>query len=212
MYSSISLVTPPVIEPVAITVVRKHLRVDHTDEDDLLTIYANTARVLAEHYLDRALITQTLQWTMADAPIYGQPFAGLPAPLQVLPLSYSWANIQRRPVELPRSPVQSVISVSTLDVHGTATLLTSGYDALVGSDPGRIRFSGGSPGGLQPGGGLQVTYIAGYGTPDAVPMPIRHGILLLAAWLYENRGDAETEWPMVVYRLLDPWRVVTFGG
>ena len=42
--------------------------------------------------------------------------------------------------------------------------------------------------------GIEVRFVAGYGSGFAdVPQPLRQGIVQLAAFLFENRGDAVSE-------------------
>ena len=43
-------------------------------------------------------------------------------------------------------------------------------------------------------------------------MPIRHAILLLTAFLYEQRGDAIAEMPAFARNLMQPYRLWTFAG
>ena len=61
---------------------------------------------------------------------------------------------------------------------------------------------------------MVIDYTAGYddSDPAAVPMPIRHAILILTAFLYEQRGDASAEMPVVANRLMQPYRLWTFSG
>jgi uncharacterized phiE125 gp8 family phage protein len=59
-----------------------------------------------------------------------------------------------------------------------------------------------------------IDYTAGYddGDPAAIPMPIRHAILLLTAFLYEQRGDVAGEMPAFARNLMAPYRLWTFAG
>jgi hypothetical protein len=68
MFASLRVVTPPATEPVEIASIRRHCRVDSNYDDDLLTAYAISARTLAEQYLNRALITQELLFSMMHSP------------------------------------------------------------------------------------------------------------------------------------------------
>jgi hypothetical protein len=43
-------------------------------------------------------------------------------------------------------------------------------------------------------------------------MPIRHGILLLTAFLYEQRGDVDGTMPAFARNLMQPYRLWTFSG
>lgn len=210
MYQSLQVVTPPATEPVAVADARAHCRIDTTFDDTYLGGLVTAARMLVEEHLARCLITQSLLWSVADAPMTGAPYPGMPAPLQVLPLAFTWLTLQRRSIELPRSPVQSVDGVQQVAGDGTVSPVAAGaVNALLGSNPARLRINAAPPS----GGGFVVRFTAGYGTTaDTVPRPIVQALLMLTAWLYENRGDAGGDWPVVVERLLAPYRIVTFGG
>lgn len=60
---------------------------------------------------------------------------------------------------------------------------------------------------------MQVQYVSGFGTePDSVPIAIRHAVLMLASFLYENRGDtSDSDMPRSVTRLLSMYRVPSFS-
>jgi uncharacterized phiE125 gp8 family phage protein len=59
-----------------------------------------------------------------------------------------------------------------------------------------------------------IDYTSGYHDSDAeaVPMPIRHAILLLTAFLYEQRGDVAGDMPAFARNLMGPHRLWTFSG
>jgi uncharacterized phiE125 gp8 family phage protein len=61
---------------------------------------------------------------------------------------------------------------------------------------------------------MSIDFTAGYddADPNAVPMPIRHGILLLTAFLYEQRGDVDGTMPAFARNLMQPYRLWTFSG
>ena len=199
-----------------ICLARKHCRIDYTDDDDLLAAYITGARQIAENYLNRALITQTLQFVSADTPpnADGWPMLPLSPAIVVMPQWYSGALFSRRAVSLPRAPLQSVIGVSTGRWGQADTTLTLGTDYTVDAEmqPGRIRLHPNSTT-PWPQDHLSVTYVAGYGdTAAAIPQQIIIGILWLTAWLYENRGDVLPDMPKGAEMLLTPHRIVTFGA
>ena len=210
MQQFLRVATAPASEPVSVALARQHCRIDEALDDGLLALNILTARTMAEEYLSRALITQSLLWSMSETAPTGALAPGWAPQLQVLPLAFTWLSMQRQPVDLPRSPVRSIDAVQVLAADGTATpVAAGGYDALLGSEPARLRLRQATP----PGGGLAVAFTAGYGdNGDAVPAPIRQAILFLTAWLFENRGDVGGEWPAVAYRLLAPYRLMSFGG
>ena len=94
----VRVITPPAQMPVSLDTTKEHLRVDGTDEDDLITGYLKAAITRAENITGRALITQTLEERFVRC-------AG--------------------EVELTRWPVQSIESVTLagVDVTGYASEL-----------------------------------------------------------------------------------------
>jgi uncharacterized phiE125 gp8 family phage protein len=211
MRSTVTIVTPPATEPVSIDLLRSHLRVDTANDDLLLANYLRAARTMAELYLSRALVTQTLLWTM-------QPVN------PVWPRNHGlWWTL-----ELPRMPVQSVSSVVTLDRQGYSTTIAAavlpvvypnyftGYIADLAQEPARLRISPRTilanmrelcETNLEY---VQVTFVAGYApSGPAIPQPIIDAILMTAANLYEHRGDeADVPMPRAIEWLLDPYRMM----
>jgi hypothetical protein len=212
VYSTLRVVTPPAIEPVSLTLARQHLRLDHESDDVLLAGYIAAARQWAEGWLGRVLITQTLRWTMAEDPPAGA-LPLLPMPLLVLPVILSFPQIWNRRLDLPRSPVQSVLAVTTVDQDGNSTILdpSADYSVDLSLDPGRLCLSRDTyPTYARH---VSVDFVAGYGdTGLAAPASIIAGLLLLIGFLYENRGDAGGEMPEAAKQLMWPHRVMYFGG
>lgn len=219
MLSTLRVVAPPASPAVPLAVVKQHVRVDNSGDDPLLAFYVESATQTVEAYLARALISQTLAWTVQETPPGNVPL--VPAGnLLVLPLAFSGAVFTGRALELPRSPVQQVLGVRMGAGSDARDVAADRYALDLGQDPARLRLLGGlslygGAGGYGYGTqGFSVTFRAGYGdTPEAIPAPIRHSIMLLCGSLYENRGDTADggEMPAVVSRLLAPWRVPVFA-
>jgi hypothetical protein len=211
LYTTLLSVAPPAVEPVSVTLARRHCRIDNIDDDDLLSIYITTARLLAENYLSRALITQTLAYVVSQSPPTGGWPVTLMAPI-ILPLWLPFELLYQRPIELPRSPVQSILSVSMTNCDGSSTTLTSAdYSSDTTMEPSRVLLGAGFQ--PMPEQDVTITFVAGYGsTPAAVPQQIIMAILFTVAWLYEHRGDEALEMPQIAYTLMTPHRLVTFGA
>lgn len=209
MLTTLTVVTLPAVEPVSLDQARTHCRIDTGSDDELLASYLTAARAMAEQLLGRVLITQTLLWT-------------------VMPENPVWPSMHflRDPLELPRSPVQSISSVTVRDTYGNVTTIAAGslpvvppaellgYKADLSVQPAQLVIGPGTI--LTDGRNLrqanldhvQVQFVAGYGTDGStVPQPIRTAILLITAFLYENRGDAGGEMPRAARWLLDPYRL-----
>jgi uncharacterized phiE125 gp8 family phage protein len=213
MLTTLEIIVPPKCEPIDLDLLRRHIRIDHFDDDVLLRGYLAAARSMAEMYLSRVLVTQTLQWTMQ-------------------PRDAVWPERHHLhwTLELPRSPVQSIVSIQVNDERGNETTILPavlpvvppagmhGYKADLAFTPSRVKI--GRTTLLIDGRTLsrtniesvQVVFVAGYGDPEAIPQPILDAIMLTAAYLYENRGDAGgNEMPRAVEWLLDPYRIMFLG-
>lgn len=204
LHTALSVVSGPAAEPVSVVTARAHLRIDHTFDDALLAIYIATAREQAEKFLGRALITQTLRWTLAQADDRRPR-----GPFRL-----------RGTIELPRAPVQSISSVIVTDADGVTTNLVSGdYMIDLTLEPARLDIDDAAVltgGNVIRGTDLQhiaVTFVAGYGTAaTSLPPSIINAVLLHIAFLYERRGDDGGELPPAVNSLLAPHRLWHFGG
>ena len=210
MLSTVSIVSQPAAEPVSLDLVRAHCRIDSQSEDELLAGYLRSARMMAERYLSRALITQTIQWTVTPEN-----------------RRRPWYHYLHETLELPRAPVQSISTVTVLDDLGNSTAVSAatlpvvppavllGWKADTAHDPARLTI--GRETVLVDGRVLrhvnvdhiQVQFVAGYGVDGSfVPQPILDAIKLLTGFLYENRGDVPAEMPRAAEWLLDPYRLM----
>src|SRR5262245_62028604 len=153
---ALSLVTPPAVEPVTLADLKAHLRITTSDEDALLTSYLRAAR----QYIDgkdgiwnRALITQTWDWTLDAFPTSSAESLRVPLP-----------------------PLQSVTSVQYLDVNGvTQTWPSANYTIDTKTEPGWIApaFGQSYPAALIAFNAVTVRFVAGYGPTGAdVPEPL----------------------------------------
>lgn len=173
-YRSLTRQTPPTVEPVTLTEAKAHLRVDTDTDDAYITGLITAAREWVEQYLDRTLI-QT-QWVMRFDKF---PDSGI------------------KPVELPRPPMATsgtataVAITFTAEAGTTGTYSTAEYRVDRHSTPGAILPIYGSTWTphRQDDNAISVTWWAGYGSSgSAVPAAIRHAILMLIGFWYENRS------------------------
>jgi uncharacterized phiE125 gp8 family phage protein len=210
MLSTVQIATQPTVEPLSLDLVRQHCRIDYTGDDVLLSGYLRAARTMAESYLGRVLITQTILWTMTPENS----------------LRPMW-HFLRGPLVLPRSPVQSISSVTVLDQRGNSTAISPatlpivppaqllGYRSDLAHVPARLYIG---PSTILTDGrelrivdleNIQVQFVAGYGADaTTIPQPILDAILLYTGFLYEHRGDAPAEMPKAAEWLMDPYRLM----
>lgn len=182
------LITPPAIEPVSLAEAKAHLRVVHTEEDQLIGTLINSARRIVEARSGLLLIQQV--WT---AYLDNWPETGI--------------------INLPLWPVTTV---NDLTVYGednvAAAIDPAHYFADSASRPARLVMRG-SRAWARPGriaNGIAVTMTVGYGAAaTAVPAPLREAILVLVAHWFEHRGNANPPpLPLTLDALIRPYRGV----
>ena len=193
-------VSPPAALPLSLAELRAQCRLtddDGTDEDALLMAYLRAAVEYTEQYTGLALITQTWQ----------QTFSAFPSQLY-----------HPKYLTLTRRPVRSVESVVYRDTAGVEQTLDSSIYNLRGI--GReytvstleLALSQSWPATAVDPEAVTVTYVAGFGDDhNAVPEMIRHALMLLTAYWFNQRESALidpqiVEVPFGTTALLDPWR------
>jgi uncharacterized phiE125 gp8 family phage protein len=159
---------PPAKEPITLDEAKAHLRILTSDDDEYITALIETAREYCEEYTGRALITQTIEAFVDEAP----PAA----------------------ITLPKPPLQTVASVVFTAEDGTETTApATDYHVDANGFYGVITLKSGkswpSPT-LLPSSGIKITYDAGYGDDETdVPRRIRQAMLLLIGHWYEHREE-----------------------
>ncbi|KAB2787784.1 hypothetical protein F9K97_07545 [Brucella anthropi] len=176
----------PATTPISLAEAKAHLRVEHDDQDALITAQIEAATSLLDGHvgiLGRALVTQTWQ----------QDLAGFAA---------------RMP--LPLSPVSAVVSVSFFDTSNVQQMLDAGLYALQTDARGTCVIL--QPGQSWPAtyprpDAVSITFTAGYGSASDVPAPIRQAILLIVQRLFDGADtsiDAAVD--RTVHALITPYR------
>lgn len=210
MYASLRVLEPPATEPVTLDLAKQHCRIDNDNDDNLVTMYIGTARVMVENFLNRAIFTQQLQWNVTWAP---PPTATPLVPQSLIVFPLNWPPLVKRPIELPRGPTQSVEQIMWGPIYDMQVADTDDYDVNLLVDPAYVAVK---PQLLPqiPQQSMSINYTSGYDDSDAskVPAPILHGILMQTAWLYEQRGDVSADLCPAVRTLLMPYRLWTFAG
>jgi uncharacterized phiE125 gp8 family phage protein len=210
MFGSLRVTTPPAQEPVDIDLIRRHCRIDSDYDDDLLTMYGTSARQWAEAWLNRALITQGLLLSMTTSP---PPTASPLVPQSLIVFPLNWPPTIRKPISIPRAPCQKVNMVLTgFPDEMSPADPENDYILNLMVEPAQVSLKAPLVP-MIPAMSMQIDYVAGYGDdPENVPAPIRHGILLLTAYLYEGRGDVNSEGPDAAWSIMAPYRLFQFAG
>lgn len=174
---SLALVTPPVVEPLSLDVVKDHVQQWTNVDDRLLTTQIAAARDRGELATRRAWMTQTWDWFHQAFPDGGRAF------------------------ELPKPPLQSVVFVKYTDVAGTVHTLVEGTDYVVEAPSGprcrrgRISLPYGSvwPYARPQAKSVQIRFICGYGdSVEDLPPLLVAAALMDCATLYAQRENAVT--------------------
>jgi uncharacterized phiE125 gp8 family phage protein len=177
---------PPAIEPLTVSEVKAHLRIDRSDEDSYLSSLITVARQAAETRMERTLIQSTWKLTLDRFP---------------------------DAILLSMPPIVSVQSVSYTNSAGVSVVLSaSDYVVDAISEPGWVVPAQGKSFPQALGiNAVTVTYVAGYGSlASDVPAPIRHWLLLAIGEMYDGNRSVSAERPRVPQDfadgLLDPYR------
>ena len=176
----------PAEMPVTLAEAKAHLRVDHDDQDDLITAQIKAATAYLDGYagiLGRALVTQT----------WRQDFAGF---------------ADRLP--LPVSPVIAIVSVSYFDGGNVQQTLDAGvYDLFADARGAYVTLRPGQvwPVTFHRADAVSITFTAGYGAAADVPEPIRQAILLIVQRLFDGADTSiDVAIDRVVHVLIAPYR------
>lgn len=158
----------PASEPVTLEQAKLQCRVDHADEDDLITALIKPARELAEHRTGRAFITQTCEWVMP--------------------------SLDGDKIAFPVAPVQSITSITYLDSNGVEQTLPTSVYALDKTGNGkhylRLKYGQSWPSVLSQFDAVKITFVAGYGDAADVPAAVKQWMLLAIALWYKNKESA----------------------
>ncbi|MBO9598636.1 MAG: phage head-tail connector protein [Cohnella sp.] len=133
--AGLKVIAPPAIEPVSLEEVRAQLRIELDDDsyDSILNPLISAAREWCEGYQNRTYITQTLELALDRWPR---------------------GNV----IELPRPPLQSVMSVTFgSDIWDADAYTVDDYSIV-----GRIVAKSWPSGALPDANGIKIRYLAGY--------------------------------------------------
>lgn len=183
------LLTASAVEPVSLAEAKAFLRVEHTDDDDVIEALVSASRVHIETQTRRALITQAWRLSLDAWPEEGR-VPVVPGPLQGLAAA--------RVFDFNGTPHAVDVQDFVPDVGASALA----FALWAVPAPGRIAA------------GIELDVTVGYGDAAAdVPEPLRQAVRLLTAHWYENRGLAAlgtvTVLPSTVAALIAPYRMLS---
>jgi uncharacterized phiE125 gp8 family phage protein len=163
---SYTLSVGPTEEPVALEDLKRHCRVEITEDDDLIVSLGLAAREKVELDTGRALCSQT--W------IY---------------YSNTFPTCDTTPIELDHPPLQSC-TIAYTNTSGVGATWTAGlYQVDTSTIPGRILPAYGQsyPTARDVPQSVAVTFLCGYGQAHDVPAQLCHAIKMLVGTWYEYR-------------------------
>lgn len=199
MYSrwGIKVIVPPVTEPVTLAEAKLHLRVDddgdsppaHPD-DPLITALISAAREWCEYYSGLSLAPQTLE-------LGGRAFSSASA--------YRYCDSGglycSRYIELPMSPINTVVAVTYLDEFDVVqTVSSSDYVLDDYVRPPRLYAAANAvwpTAKVNTPNVAKIRYQAGFDltndspNPNPIPQSVIAAIKLMLSHLYENRSEVE---------------------
>lgn len=176
--------------PVTTAEYKDHLRVDLSDDDTLIAGLGAGAVEYTEQTTSRTLVSTTYKLT-ENAIVNGR-------------------------IELPRSDVTSITSVTLIDDTGSSNVVASSVYEL--DSTGVRHFVVTSAGedwptyDMQASGGVEVVFVAGYTDAAAVPDALTLALKLLVGHLYEFRepyitGTIIASVPLSYEALVEPYTV-----
>lgn len=195
----IKRVTPMTDLPVTLDELKAQVRVSFTDDDTLLTAFLAAAVDLVGGMAGRVLAPET--WSIS--------FDRVPAEAWTVERLYTRGIVQD--VRLPRSPVQSLTSVTYYDTDGTSqTQSIDDFWLFNDDDYATVRPKAGSSWPITQAreDAITITFSVGYAT---LPPALKAAILMLAAQWYETREASTatpiTEVPLAAQTLIDLHRI-----
>lgn len=177
------IVQPPVPGEAALAELKHWLGISRPNEDDTLRQLLGTSLTICEAFTGKAPLRQTVE--------------------EIVPLVGGWQELVSRPVQT----LAAAALVADSGARTPVAVLTDALEWRIGASA-CIRL-------LRPfeGQGLALQLVVGIAADwTALPAPLRHGIIRLAAHHFRDReGKAGTVPPASVTALWRPWREVRLG-
>lgn len=167
------IVTAPAATPINLFEVKDQLRIEHSDDDALLTRLISVAIAMTDvkGALGKAMITQTWAQWMGPNPTQS--------------------------VQLLLGPVQSVSAIKYYDVDGTLQADTlANYSVFGVPSKTTVEPKEGFnwPVTQDRDDAIKIEYVIGYGDSESdVPDTIRHALMLMVGHWYDNREQTQMD-------------------
>jgi hypothetical protein len=198
----------PTSDVVSLAEVKSWMKVDITDDDELIQSLIVAAQEAAELYLRKALITQT--WTLTIDLGANSLNNSLGDGIYDLPVTALYGDMPNE-IDLPYKPIQSITSVVTYNTSNeSATYASTNY--FVDTASGRLILNDTAvwPSSLRNRVSAVVTYVAGYTNASSIPQSIRTAIMMHIQRMYDERIMCDL--PVACQSLLRQHREYTLNG
>lgn len=201
----------PTLTPLTLEAAKRHVRVDTSDEDPLISSLIFAAWEYVELRTGIVCLPSTWQLVLDRWP-------RLNAVEQ-----WPWPGIPAGAILLPRFPVTSVTSIVWKGTDGsTNTVAGTDYSLDAVSRPPRVTpnylKSWANTPSLIPQGGVVVTFVAGYADANRIPATLKQAMLLILGHWFANREAVLTDnrvaaiqLPQAAETLLGLWQAVQVG-
>jgi hypothetical protein len=206
----LTIITPAAEEPISLDDAKAYLRVQITDDDDLITGLIKAARMYAENQTRQTFISTTYEYTwdsFSDQRLLPYPRfytygSDIGLGIHYSPVNQS-LNQWNYGVVVPRGPVSAIVSVKYIDNDGNLTTL----------DPSKYTFTHNRliptygnvfPPTRNQADAVTIRWTAGlWSSADSVADTIKIAMKLLISTWYESRVVSELpEVPLAVHTLL----------
>jgi uncharacterized phiE125 gp8 family phage protein len=180
--------TAPAAEPVTLSEIKAHARIEYADDDALLNGLISAAREWLESYTGRSLLAQTWRLWLDVWPTTG--------------------------VVLPKAPVQSISQVMLYAADNSSSVWNAAaYRLEQAAYPPRLILNDGQswPAYGRLRDGISISFISGYSAAGTVPESLKLALKQLVTFWYEQRGDINGQGeavPSGIYALVAAFRVV----
>jgi uncharacterized phiE125 gp8 family phage protein len=185
--TALQTVTAQTTTAVSLTEIKAQLptRITGTGDDTLLSQLIGAAQEEIEGYTGLRLMESTFDFHLTGWPTNG--------------------------IILPFTPIKSITSIKYYNTSNVQqTWATTNYFYNIYEQPFRIRYTDSStPPDIYENrfDAVTIRFVAGYTSPDIIPLALKQAILLLATDLYINRDDKVRTMFTMWQRLAMPYRV-----
>lgn len=168
-----TVTTPAATTVLSLDETKNFLRVDNTADDTIIGSMIRAVTVAGEKYCNRLFVQRTITGLFQQ---------------------FDASQFEKFPyVQIRRAPLVSITSVKSMVDEEWVDLASTDWKLKDSATYARILFLESIDADDNTPYPLQVIFVAGYGSDADVPEDIKNALKMHIAFLYENRGDTDTE-------------------